>query len=128
MENIGIMLDCSRNAVMRIDELKKFVDLLQKMGYTYVLLYLEDTYEVEGQPYFGYMRGRYSLQELSELDRYVTNKGMELIPCIQTLAHLGIFRWKNYAEIHDCNDILLCGNDKTYALIEDIPFVQSVGN
>ncbi len=120
MENIGIMLDCSRNAVMRIAKLKQFVDLLKKMGYTYVLLYLEDTYEVEGQPYFGYMRGRYSLQELSELDRYVTSKGMELIPCIQTLAHLGIFRWKEYAEIHDCNDILLCGNDKTYALIEDM--------
>lgn len=46
---------------------------------------------------------------------------MELIPCIQTLAHLNaIFRWPVYGDIRDCDDILLAGDDKTYRLLEDI--------
>lgn len=50
------------------------------MGYNTLMLYTEDTYEVDGQPYFGYMRGRYSKAELRELDDYAAEKGMELIP------------------------------------------------
>ena len=34
------------------------------------MLYTEDTYEVDNEPYFGYMRGRYSADELRELDDY----------------------------------------------------------
>ena len=54
------MLDCSRNAVMKVSKLKEFIDFLSKAGYNALELYLEDTYEVEGEPYFGYMRGRYT--------------------------------------------------------------------
>ena len=43
---------------------------------------------------------------------------MEVIPCIQILAHLNtIFRWPVYQPIQDCNDILLSEEDKTYELI-----------
>lgn len=46
---------------------------------------------------------------------------MELIPCVQTLAHLNaIFRWKDYAAINDTNDILLAEDDRTYKLIDNI--------
>ena len=34
------------------------------------MLYTEDTYEVDGQPYFGYMRGRYSKEEMKEIDDF----------------------------------------------------------
>lgn len=64
------MLDCSRNAVPKVSALKKFMDVLQKMGYNTLELYGEDTYEVEGEPYLGYMRGRYSASEIKELDAY----------------------------------------------------------
>ena len=58
-----------------------------------LMLYTEDTYEVDNQPYFGYLRGRYSQKELREIDDYAFKHGMELIPAIQTLAHLkSIFR------------------------------------
>ena len=50
-------MDMSRNGVMKLEELKKFVSLLAKFGYDCIQLYTEDTYEVEGEPYFGYMRG-----------------------------------------------------------------------
>ena len=63
----------------------------------------------------------YTLKELKELDAYAREKGMELIPCIQTLAHLrSIFRWPVYDDIHDCHDILLLEEEKTYQLIDDM--------
>lgn len=67
---------------MNVPAVKKWIDVTAAMGYNTLMLYTEDTYEVDGQPYFGYMRGRYSKAELRELDDYAAEKGMELIPCI----------------------------------------------
>ncbi len=115
----GVMVDCSRNAVPNVAGLKKFFSIIAQMGYNCAMLYTEDTYEVEGEPYFGYKRGKYSLAELRELDEYAASLGIELIPCIQTLAHLGaIFRWNEYAKIKDIDDILLIDDERTYELIE----------
>ena len=55
-DSLGVMIDMSRNAVMSIPSLKRYLPILRKMGYTTVFLYTEDTYEVDGEPYFGYMR------------------------------------------------------------------------
>ena len=86
-KHFGVMLDCSRNGVMKPEAVKRMIDCLQKMGYNALELYTEDTFEVEGEPYFGYLRGRYTGAELKELDLYAAAHGIELIPCIQTLAH-----------------------------------------
>lgn len=115
----GTMVDCSRNAVMSVDALKRWIDITSDLGYNCLMLYMEDTYEIKGEPYFGHLRGRYSCEELREVDDYAAKKGMELIPCIQTLAHLNaIFRWGEYHDIKDCNDILLADEEKTYELID----------
>lgn len=118
--SLGVMLDCSRDAVYSVETLKRYFGLLKKMGYTYVQLYTEDVYELEGEPYFGYLRGRYSKQELKELDAAARENGLELVPCIQTLAHLGgIARWDEYSKACiDFGDILLAGEERTYELIE----------
>ncbi len=118
-KRFGTMVDCSRNAVPKVSTLKKWMDITSDLGYNSLFLYMEDTYEVEGHPYFGYGRGRYSEKELKEIDSYAKNKNMEVIPCIQTLAHLnGIFHWKEYLEFRDCDEILLSGDDRTYELID----------
>lgn len=116
---LGVMADCSRNAVMTVKTAEKLIDMLSKMGYNTIMLYTEDTYEVDGEPFFGYLRGRYSKEELLSLDKYASEKGIELIPCIQTLAHLGtIFHWQEYAAVNDVNDILLADSEDTMKLIE----------
>ena len=93
--NFGVMIDCSRNAVMTIKQLKKFITVISRMGYNQVQLYMEDTYEVDGEPFFGYLRGKYSKQELKELDDFAYGLGVELVPNIQTLAHMGAFtKWR----------------------------------
>jgi hypothetical protein len=40
------------------------------MGLNMLQLYTEDTYEVEGEPLFGYLRGKYTMRELSLIDDY----------------------------------------------------------
>ncbi len=116
-DTFGIMIDMSRNAVMSMDGLKRFLPILKKMGYNCVLLYTEDTYEVDGEPFFGYMRGRYTKEELKELDAFAASLGMTLIPCIQTLAHLNAtVRWRQMPI--DLDDILLVGDERTYELID----------
>ena len=115
----GTMLDCSRNAVMNVKSIRKWIDITSDLGYNTLMLYTEDTYEIDENPYFGYMRGRYSKKELKEINDYALSRGIELIPCIQTLAHLnGIVRWPAYKEHVDTADILLAGDDKVYELIE----------
>ena len=119
---LGVMFDCSRNAVMNVESVKRYADILKKMGYNTIMLYTEDTYEVDGQPLFGYMRGRYTKEEMKEIDDYCYNLGIEVVPCIQTLAHLNcIFKWYcEYDEIRDCDDILLVEEEKTHKLIDDM--------
>ena len=75
------MVDCSRNAVPNVSTLKKLIRRMALMGYHALLLYTEDTYELEGYPYFGYMRGRYTREELKEIDGYA-EKFAEIGPCI----------------------------------------------
>lgn len=122
MNNLSVMIDCSRNAVKKVESLKKMIRILAVYGYQSVMLYTEDTYEVDGEPYFGYLRGRYTKSELKELDAYALRYGIELIPCIQTLAHLRTIRyWTNeYERAIDSEDVLLVGEERTYTLIENI--------
>ncbi|MBQ9132235.1 MAG: beta-N-acetylhexosaminidase [Clostridia bacterium] len=120
-KRFGVMLDMSRNAVMKPEQVKEFAATIKKLGYNMIQLYTEDTYEIPEEPYFGYLRGRYSQAELKDMVAYCDSIGVELIPCIQTLAHLNqAFRWKPYSEICDIADILLVGEERTYELIENM--------
>ncbi len=120
-KRFGVMLDMSRNGVMKPEQVKEYALTIKKLGYNMIQLYTEDTYEVEGEPYFGYLRGRYSKEELKDMADYCQSIGVELIPCIQTLAHLAnMFTWSPYSSICDFGDIMLVGEERTYALIDNM--------
>ena len=120
-EELGYMVDCSRNAVIRLDQLKKLIRVLALMGYTYVGLYMEDTISVPEEPYLGYMRGAMTAAELKEADAYAKQLGMEIRPYIQTLAHFNqITRYEHYDGMIDCDDILLAGEERTYEFLEHL--------
>ena len=123
------LIDCSRNAVMRPEELKKYGRILSEIGYSKIALYMTDVYEIPSRKAFGHMRGRYGIAELKELNEYFSGIGMELIPCIQTLSYLdGVFKWGEFAEINDCGGSLLLGEEKTYGFIEEmISSIASAG-
>lgn len=120
-KDLGYMVDCSRNAVIRLEQLKKMIRVLALMGYTYVGLYMEDTIAVEEEPYLGYMRGAMTPSELKEADEYAKQFGMEIRPYVQTLAHFNqITRYEHYDDMIDCDDILLAGEEKTYEFLEHL--------
>lgn len=118
-ETLSVMVDCSRNAVLNMDSAKELMVQLSVMGFNSIMFYTEDTYEIPDYPYFGHMRGRYSVEEMKQLDAFGQKIGMEVIPCIQTLAHLNaITDWSCFKPYIDIDDILLADDDRTYALIE----------
>ncbi len=116
---LSAMPDVSRNAIHTLDTMKKFFRILAMEGYNSVMLYMEDVYELPGYPYFGHLRGRYTDEDIKELDDYASLLGLELIPAIQTLAHLNaFFEWPASSPICDCNDIMLVGDKRTHAFLE----------
>jgi len=118
----GPMIDVSQgNAVLQVDTLKRLITKMAAMGLNMLMLYTEDSYEVKEQPYFGYMRGRYSQDEIRECDDYAHLFGIELIPCIQTLSHLrDVLKWDCFADIKEDGETLLVGEEKTYTFIEQM--------
>ncbi len=116
---LGIMIDCSRNKVFTVEFMKHYFVRLALMGYNMAMLYTEDTYQMPGEPFFGYMRGGYSMEEIRELDAFAGTLGIELIACIQTLGHLGqVLRWNTYSSVRDTSQVLLVDAPETYKLIE----------
>jgi len=115
----GVMLDASRNAVPTVADVEKLLQHMAVMGLDTLMLYTEDTYEVKEYPYFGYMRGRYTFEELQACDEYAEKLGIEMIPCIQTLGHLReALKWNYASKIKDTDDILLVDEPKTYDFLE----------
>ncbi len=120
-ENLGVMIDCSRNAVPKREAFCSLVKHLALMGYSTIQLYMEDTFELVKYPYAGYLRGRYSGKELKEMDSYASIFGIEVIPAIQTLAHMDqVLKWGAMEELRDVGDIFLIDSEKTYEYIEEI--------
>jgi hexosaminidase len=115
----GMMFDVSRNAVLTVKSIHQILDHMAIMGLNGFMLYTEDVYTVPDEPYFGYMRGKYSDEELREIDDYAHMYGIEVIPCIQTLAHVShVLKWDFEQAYSDTSDIFLVGAEQTYALIE----------
>ena len=118
-KELTAMLDVSRNAVKTVASIKEFMKYMVLMGYHSLHLYMEDIYDVPEEPYFGYKRGKYSKEELREIVEFGNVIGLEVIPSIQTLAHLATaLHWLTYAPIHDTQGILMADEDRTYELIE----------
>ncbi|HEX9115120.1 MAG TPA: beta-N-acetylhexosaminidase, partial [Anaerolineae bacterium] len=117
----GAMFDVSRNAVLTVKSIKDLLRKMALMGLNLLMLYTEDTYEVAGLPYFGYLRGRYSYDELRECDDYAYALGIEMVPCIQTLAHVEHYlKWEVARELRDTRDVLLIDSPATYEFLDKI--------
>lgn len=117
----GILLDCSRNSVPSISFLKELIRFCACCGLNQFYLYMEDVYEIPGNKYFGAYRGRYSRSELEEVDRYAGEMGVEVMPAIQTLAHMHTYlRWTAARKLRDTEDILLAGSEETEEFIKSM--------
>lgn len=101
--------------------IKIFIKKMALMGMNTLQINTETTYELAGYPYFGYARGRYSKEELKELDTYAQKFGIELIPSIQLTGHFSDYLKYNSAEpIKDTASVLLADTEATYKMIDEI--------
>ncbi|KAI9222840.1 hypothetical protein BC828DRAFT_377458 [Blastocladiella britannica] len=117
-ERRGLMLDCSRGAVPTLATVKQFIARLALLGINTLMLYTEDTYEVPEEPFFGYLRGGFSQSDLGQIDEFAALFGIEVIPCIQTLGHLGqILQWPAYSYLRDTSEVLLVHSNDTYEFL-----------
>ncbi len=118
----GPMFDVSQsNAVIRVEQIRKMLLQMAQMGLNMFMLYCEDSFDVKAQPYFGYMRSRYSEADIRACDDYADMFGIEMIPCIQTLAHLtDVLKWSVFNGIRENDVCLLVGEERTNAFIRDL--------
>lgn len=118
VQQLGLMLDCSRNAVMLPQRVRGLICMMALAGYTYLELYTEDTYELPGEPYFGYKRGRYTAEEIREIIAFAAIFGVSVVPCIQTLSHLHhLSSWEPYKAKMQDGWTLRIGDEAVYGLI-----------
>ncbi len=120
-EEAGISLDLSRGAVLKPEAVMEYIRYMATMGLDYVLLYIEDIYTIPELPYFGYMRGRYTEDELRAIDRYGVELGVEVIPLIQTASHLEHYlKWGENWKCRCTDKTLLVGSEDVYKLIDQM--------
>ena len=121
-DTCGAMFDGSQaSSLMTVASVKRMLLYMAGMGFNMAMLYCEDCYELEGEPYWGNMRPRYSIADFKEVDDYAYSLGIELIPCIQTLGHLtDAIKKQVYRDISDTRAVLEVGNPKVNELIEKI--------
>lgn len=117
----GVMVDMSRNAVMKLNAVKRLICRLALMGYESMQVYTEDTLKVAQEEYMGYGRGAYYIEEIQEMDSFAQKFGIELIPCVECLGHLNqLTNYTRYGLMMDTGDILMVGAERTYEFIDHI--------
>jgi len=119
IKRVGLHLDVSRNAVLTVDSVKHFLRKMALLGMDLLMLYMEDIYFLEGYDRFGYMRGRYTPEELKEIDDYAHTLSIEVMPYIQTLAHMSkILKWDDTWSLRDTEEIIMVGKKETYDFLD----------
>ncbi len=115
----GILFDVTRGSVITVEHFKYWLRRMALTGYNLGMLYTKDTYTLPGEPYFGYMRGRYSMEEIKVLDAYAKKLGIEMIASIQALGHLEpILRWPAYFKVKDTDNVIMVDEPESYKLID----------
>lgn len=107
----GAQIDVSQtNSVPKILQWNEIFCRMALVGMNCLALYMEDSYVVESDPYIGYMRSRYSEDELKTIDDIAYSFGIEVFPKIQCLGHLStILKWYPYDDIKESESIVHVG-------------------
>ena len=118
-KDLSVYLECSAGSTPRVETIKNYIEIMQKLGYTKLYLGLSGAYHIDDEPYFAYKKGKYTTKQLQEIDSYGKEKGIEIIAGIQTLAHLGFLSMHDrFRPLMDTNATVMVGDEKVYELID----------
>ena len=119
-KTVGLMFNAT-NASPKYEQFKRYIDFMALMGYNMLMFYTEDTIELPGRDYFGYMQGKYSQEELRAFDDYAYEYGIEMIPCLECYGHMQKYLfWPEAAAIKDTPTVLLAREPKTFEFLEQL--------
>ena len=121
-ESCGLQFDLSQtNQVLKLEQMHEMICRMALMGFNLLVLYMEDTFEVEGEPYFGYMRSRYSEADLRAIAAMGERFGMEVAAMVEGLAHLyNVLRWPPYGDMQENASTVLVGEPRTYEYLNHV--------
>jgi hypothetical protein len=120
-DTLSVMIDTSRCGVPTVNTVERMIDYLAVMGYSMAMLYTEDTVELEGRPFFGYMRGRYTHAQLRAIDDYAFAYGIEVIPCLECYGHMNRYlQWSEARPLRDTKTVLLAREETTFEFVEQL--------
>lgn len=121
LEKRGLMMDFSRGKVYNVDTVKKMIIKSACMGINYLTMYIEDLINLPGYPQYGYMRGRFSDEEIKEICEFANKIDYQIVPAFQTLGHLEHFlRWDVSDNIKGTGFSLDPLKEETYVFIETL--------
>jgi len=67
------------------------------------------------------MRGRYTKKELTDIDDYAFDYGIEMIPCLECYGHMDKYLiWPEAADIKDTDSVLLAREEKTFEFLDEL--------
>lgn len=119
----GVMLDVSRGKVPSRTTLEALVDLCSRLRLNVLMLYIEHTFDFRRHPEIGRNACPLDAETMLELDAYAADRGVELLPCLQSLGHmeqlLSIDRYAHLAE-SDRRWSLAPSNPETYTLLAEL--------
>ena len=127
-ETLSALIECSSGITPKTETLKNYIKILSSLGYDRVYIGMADAYKIKEEPYFGYKRGGYTVEQLKDIDAYAKSVGIELIAQIQTLSHLHFLsKFPEYQGIFDTDNVVMVGEDRVYELIENMIKTVSEG-
>ncbi|MHB9025243.1 MAG: beta-N-acetylhexosaminidase [Armatimonadota bacterium] len=84
----GILLDVARRKVPTLDTLKSLVDTLSLLKLNMLQLQVEHTFQFRRHPRIGLGCGSLSCEDILELDAHCRQRGVELVPMLQSFGHM----------------------------------------
>ncbi len=108
LDIVALQLDLARQ-VESVQYIKDYIDFAKENGYNTVFLYLEATIKVDCVPFFRADES-YTPDEIREIVAYGNEKGIDIIPALENLAHMEkFFRHKELAFMTECTDAAVDG-------------------
>lgn len=103
LEMVALQIDLARQ-VESVQYIKDYIDFAKDNGYNTVFLYLEATVKVACVPFFNDDES-YTPDEIREIVAYGNERGIDIIPALENLAHMeNFFRHKELEDLSECKD------------------------
>ncbi len=119
----GIMLDVSRGRVPTESSLRELVDRCARLKLNVLMLYVEHTFRFRRHPHIGTGASPLDAETVRALDDYAADRGVELVPCLQSLGHMEyVLCWPEYRNLAETGMgwTISPADPGTYALLADL--------